>query len=488
MDSATPNLDGPRGRRRPEWAAASILWLAAAALCLLSAGCVPRRIAWSPDGARAAVFAGDGLHLCGPDGALSELILPGEGLAEWFPDSRRLAVVSSVEKTSWKDMQEFLAPEERQRIVQEGKAVLDELKTGHSLDQAFSALPKLADNDKNAVEAYLAESEGTREQAGTNWEALQKAEAGMMQFRIGRLEKEKLTLGPPLLNRLRNICDLRVSPSGTAIAFTDQDDNDQGGCKLWVVPADGSAPPRLVSSNTALCADWSADGRSLVYIRALAEQQKFDDLALAALQRRGILNAAGGIEIQAAADDLAGLACSVNNKVRCLRNGWIIFAAADIHLPSARLDQNQPPQLFALDPETQDAPIPLIPAWVRDELSDKPVFHGTGPDLSSVHVLTYFPDKPCFYEPSPDGRRIAISSGKGGVVVLTLAKGSLETVQEDGSDDTLSAPVWRSSGELCFIAAGDKNGPAQVALWSHGTNRVLSAHWPPEARKSFLEK
>jgi hypothetical protein len=85
------------------------------------------------------------------------LILPGEGLAEWFPDSRRLAVVSSVEKTSWKDMQELLAPEERQRIVQEGKTVLDGLKTGHSLDQAFSALPKLGDNDKNAVEAYLAE-------------------------------------------------------------------------------------------------------------------------------------------------------------------------------------------------------------------------------------------------------------------------------------------------------------------------------------------
>jgi hypothetical protein len=69
------------------------------------AGCVSRRIAWSPDGMHAAIFAGDGLHLCGPDGAISEAILPDHGLVEWFPDSHRLAVVSEVGKQTWKDLE-----------------------------------------------------------------------------------------------------------------------------------------------------------------------------------------------------------------------------------------------------------------------------------------------------------------------------------------------------------------------------------------------
>ena len=114
--------------------------LAVAALCLLMTGCVSRRIAWSPDGAHAAIFAGDGLHLCGPDGALSETILPGNGLAEWFSDSHRLAVVSEVGKQSWKDLQKVLSPEERERVMQGGKTVLAEFKAGHSFAYAFNAL------------------------------------------------------------------------------------------------------------------------------------------------------------------------------------------------------------------------------------------------------------------------------------------------------------------------------------------------------------
>jgi len=198
--------------------------LAVAALCLLMAGCVARRVAWSPDGTHAAVFAGDGLRLCGPDGALSETILPGEGLAEWFADSHRLAVMSETGKQSWQDLQKVLSPEERQRVVQGGKTVLDEFKAGRGLAEAFKALTGLGDHEKDAVGVYLAEGGATKEQAGTNWEALQQQEASVVQIRVGMLAGGKLTLGPPLLNSLRKILDMRVSPAGTAIAFTAEGD------------------------------------------------------------------------------------------------------------------------------------------------------------------------------------------------------------------------------------------------------------------------
>jgi len=438
--------------------------LAVAALCLLMAGCVARRVAWSPDGTHAAVFAGDGLRLCGPDGALSETILPGEGLAEWFADSHRLAVMSETGKQSWQDLQKVLSPEERQRVVQGGKTVLDEFKAGRGLAEAFKALTGLGDHEKDAVGVYLAEGGATKEQAGTNWEALQQQEASVVQIRVGMLAGGKLTLGPPLLNSLRKILDMRVSPAGTAIAFTAEGDKKDE-LQLWVVPTDGSAAPQLVAKNTAYCSDWSADGHALVYVCALKGAASDDQICLASLTRRGVLNAAGQVEIQTNAEDLAGLLFDANNKVRCLRDGRIIFAAADLRLPCTKLDMPEQPQLFALDPERQAAVIPLIPRSVQDSL----------------------PAKPGFYETSPDGKRIAILAEKGALAVLTLATGELDTVQAAGSEDTVSAPAWRSSGELCFISA--TNGqPAQVALWSNGTTRVLSAAWPPEARKGFLDK
>jgi hypothetical protein len=441
-------------------------WLvpAVAALCLLMTGCVSRRIAWSPDGAHAAVFAGDGLHLCGPDGALSETILPGNGLAEWFSDSRRLAVMSEVGNQSWKDLQKVISPEERERVMQGGKTVLDEFKAGHSLADALKALTGLGDYERNAVAVYLAESEGTKEQAGTNWDALQQIEASVLQIRIGTLEEGKLALGPPLINSLRKILDIRVSPTGTAIACTAEGDiKDE--LQLLAVPTDGSAPPQLVARNTAYCSDWSVDGHSLLYIHAINEAASGDQICLASLTRRGILNASGRIEIRTNADDLGGLLFDANNKVRCLSDGRIIFAAADLHLPCTLADMPQQPQLFALDPERAAAVIPLIPRSVQDSL----------------------PGKPDFYETSPDGKRIAISGEKGAVVVLTLATGAVDTVQAAGKEDTVSVPAWRSAGELCCVLA--TNGqPAQVALWNHGTNRVLSANWPPVARKGFLDK
>jgi hypothetical protein len=438
--------------------------VAATALCLLMTGCIARRIAWSPDGAHAAVFAGDGLHICGPDGALSEMILPGKGLAEWFSDSHRLAVVSEAGKQPWKDLQKVLSPEECQRVAQGGKTVLDEFKAGHNLADALSALNGLSDNEKNAVPVYLAESEGTKEQAGTNWDALKKKEASVMQIRIGTLEAGKLALGPPLINTLRKIVDIRISPIGTAIAYTAEGDTKDE-LQLLVIPADGSAPPQLVAKNTAYCSDWAADGRSLLYVHAVSESANSDQLSLGLLTRRGILDGADKIEIQTNADDLAGLLFDANNKVRCLSDGRIIFAAADLHLPCTVLDMPQNPQLFALDAAREAAVIPLIPRSVQDSL----------------------PGKTDFYETSPDGKRVVISGEKGAIVVLTLATGTLDIVQAPGKEDTISVPAWRSASELCYIFA--TNGqPTQVALWNNGTNRVLSANWPSEARKGFLEK
>ena len=122
--------------------------------------------------------------------------------------------------------------------------------------------------------------------------------------------------------------------------------------------------------------------------------------------------------------------------------------------------------VLPLDPERQPAVIPLLPRSAQENL----------------------PAKPAFYEPSPDGKRIAILGEKGAVVVLTLATGRVETVQAAAGDDAASAPVWRSASELCFIAP--TNGrPPQMALWNNGTTRGVERQLVyVEARKGFLDK
>lgn len=449
--------------KKIKWIGSRFL-LVAAFFSVLLTGCVSSRIAWSPDGAHAAIFGGDGLRICDTNGVLSEMVLPGKGLAEWFPDSQRLALVSAAEKQSWSDIEKVVSVEERERIAEGGRTILAEFKAGHNFGDAFNALTTLSDAERNAVAAYVVSEETNKELVAGYWPALLEKDAGLIQLRIGALDGGKLTLGPPLLNSLQKIMDVRISHAGAVLAYTIEGEKKDE-LQLFVVPVDGSAPPQLVASNTAYCADWSADGRSLIYLRAINEAASGDEVSLGTITRRTVLDSAGKIAIQTNADDLAGLLFDNNNKVRCLPDGRIVFGAADLHLPCTVGDMPQQSRLFALDPDREATVVPLIPQGILDQL----------------------PAKMDYYEPSPDGKRVAISGEKGAVVVLTLASGDLTVVQAASGADTIAVPAWRSSSELCYVA--QTNGqPAQLALWNNGTNRVLSANWPAEARKGFLDK
>lgn len=439
-------------------------------LCLVVSGCISQRISWSPDGTHAAIYAGDGLHLCGPDGTLSELVLPGEGIAQWFPDSRRLAVVTEVKNQSWKEIDKLLTAEERKRVIDGAAILLAQIKAGHSLSDGLKVLTDYGEYEGKAAVACLAQSEGMKDLPEATRGVLQTNDAALVRLQVGTMEDGKVVWGPIVVNSLRKIGDIRVSPTGTAIGFTAEGDQEDA-MNLFVAPMDGSVPPRLVAKNTAVCSDWSIDGRSLVYLAAVKLDgvaqgpPANDQLSLGSLSRRVVLNASGKIEVQEKAEDLAGMLFESINKVRCLSGGRIVFAAAEVHLPCTAMDMPQRPQLYVLDPERQTAVIPLIPRSVQENL----------------------PTKPCFYETSPDGKRIAIVGEKGDVAVFTPTTGELKTVQEPGSDDTVSAPAWRSASELCFISSKEGQA-AQVSIWKDGEVRVLSANWPVAARKGFLGK
>jgi Tol biopolymer transport system component len=373
-----------------------------------------------------------------------------------------VAVATEVGKQSWADLQKAIQPDEVQRISAAGQTVLDQFKAGKDFNDVMGQLTNFTDYEKSALAVYLAQKEGAKEQIGTNWPGLPEKMASVIQIRTGLRSNGGIAFDAAIVSTLRKVFDLRISPQGTAIAYSEEGEGKDE-VELLVITTNGTVP-QLVEKDTSYCADWSPDGRALVYTRA-ANGSAINEIALGLLSRRNVLDAAGRIQIQKNPEDLAGLLFDVGDKVRCLGDGRIVFATADAHLPCTAADMPQHPQLFALDPERQEAIIPLIPAGSQDDV----------------------PAKADYYEPSPDGKQIAISGSKGAVSILNVVTGSLEPVQTGGDEDTVSVPSWRSNNEICFVSVST-NGQKQVVLRANATNRVISMSWPADARISFLDK
>jgi len=433
---------------------------AAAVLLMLTSGCSPQRVVWSPDGTRAAVLDDKGLYLCDTNGKLSGLLVSNAAIAEWFPDSQKLALVLGSKYHSWADLQKNLRADERDQIVEAGQKILKEMIDG----QDWKAGLKDTDN-ADAVAIYLKGTEGVKEKAGADWKDLDEKETDSCELAVGTISGDQISLGAALIQTLKKPVplNLRISPSGKAIAMT-TDAGNRHGARLWVVAADGSAPAQIVSDESCAHPDWTKDARSLVYINASGAMTGDDDLRLSSLTRRQVINAAGAVEIQTNHEDLAGMLFDVNLGVRCLSDGRIFFVAYDVQLPVTAEEMPSRPQVVACDPRHQTTLTRMIPR----------------------NVLEKLPDELQFFEVSPDEKSLLMAAGKGAVMVLSLADGKLTSVQSPGKDDAPSFPSWRSN-EVCYMSPAPTNSAGrtwEVNLWKNGTNRVISADWPLE----FLSK
>lgn len=429
-------------------------------LFLVLAGCVTQRIVWSPDGKQAAVLTDEGLYLCDADGTISGLLLPDVVTVAWFKDSRRLAVDRSQSCTNWHGLAAVLNPQSQENIRRAATELLAKLQKGNR-DQVLEAEHRSEEKPFFARLLYLRDEggdaalkllEGAKE--------LKDLKVDVSTLAVAQVSNGVLDVGPILTAEIGAIVEIRISPNSAALAYTAEDG-------LSVVAVGGGEPPRLVAGMAADYPDWSPDGNSLVYITTTTTNST-DDIKLGVLTRRRVLNERGQVEIQSAKDDLAGLLFNEQARVRCLRDGRILFASEEWRLPVTTNDLPQRQQLFALDPERQSTLTPLVPRGTQEMLP---------PSLSSFEV-------------SPDEKRVAVGGDKSSVAVFTLASGNVELVQDATGTDLKSIPCWRSATELCYIAiqSSNTNQPkAEVALWENGKTRVISRTWPAQARKGLLE-
>jgi hypothetical protein len=453
------------------------LSLLAAAVSLT--GCFPeKRVSWSPDGRWATVKGGDGLYLCDESGRLSQRLVEHPGAVAWLPDSKHLVLSSSESVSSWAQVASVLSAERRHELETLAPVLRDELLsyTGNWDKFEPKSVAGLTGGETLALFVYLREQFGPtlREKLGDKWTDLEKLEAAIYALQTATVKSDStLELGPVLARSLNEFDALRVAPNGKAVAYRSAAAGGDSAKPLLVLALDGKSTPQPVAERTSLFPDWSRDGRYLVYASSGTEGNK--DLRLGTIARRAVADEAG--KLLAAfpdAEELAGIAYQDEVRVRCLRDGRVLFATLEVQLPCTSKDMPQRADLFAVDPGREPGVTRLTPRQTESEL----------------------PDAIFLFEVSPDEQHVSVPGGDGRVAVLTLATGDVWEVLGAGEVDHLrTEPTWRSNDELCFAfvpgPAGAK-GRAAIALakldWAaHKVERrSISDHWPDEVVTEFL--
>jgi len=436
---------------------------------LLLAGCLEQVCVWSPDGKRAAVInvGNDGLMLCDADGKLSPPLVSDVSRVAWLSDSQRLILARKHSEGKWTPIARAMGQERAAALVIQAEAAWEKLQTGAGWTGIGGVAGLFADRDPEwqLVCIYLRERYGDALQSkldASQWNGVVLQSAEIQELVMARIEGETIVIGTQLYEGIDEISDFRISPGDKAVAFVAElAQGKSKDARLWVVPVDASTP-QLVAERVAAYPDWAADARSLVYVQASGVSSD-DDLRLGTLVRRKVLDAAGRIQLQSEPESLAGLMFSEQTRIRCLRDGRILFNALEVSLPLTADDfGDEQEQLFAIDPSRQATLVRMIPRRQQADLSKS---------------LTFF-------EVSPDERQVLVGDINGNIGVLTLATGEVEQVQQGTNENLQGAPTWRIDGEFSYTRrtrqeSGEKAVRAvEIVLRSGGNEKVLSQTWP----------
>ena len=432
----------------------------AALLGVVLAGCFPeKRIFWSPDGKTAAVIANERLYFCDGAGALTPPLLSNAMTVAWLGNAQDLVVELKFPAQSWPDLTNLVSQTTVTEVAETARRLLPQLKQGAKADELLQDYARSnGDGFVSAVKIYWRDchSEEVFDLQAKEAEELEKERsADVIVLQRMTYQDGQLVPGRELSRNFDPALELRPSPQGKLLAYATS-------AGLVVTPVDGSAPPRLLDGSTvAMFFDWTPDGRSLVYIKTAYEKNK-RDVTLGVLARRRICNEEGMLEPAEECEDLAGLLFDEASKVRCMRDGRILFTSLPLQLPATGKEMPQREQLFALDPARYHSAIRLIPNSAEEQM----------------------PKKLATFEISPDDKRISTLLDNGGVAVFNLDSGTVDTVQADQADvKSQLIPSWKSADELCYGSIADVGKTNQlylleVALWKNGKTRSISAQWP----------
>lgn len=442
--------------------------LAAVAIAAaIQSGCFPRQlIIWSPDATRAVVMDANSTSICDGEGKLARLDVGATQAAAWMPDSKTVILAMSKSADTWTDLAKVLDTPTRHAVIAAAddleKAILAEPADARLTDDDFEPIVKrIFENRGSLLSAALvylrdAKPDALRKRLGEKWKDLDEMSTSYSQLRMFDLDNMSIKPGATILNSLLGIYGVRLAPNGQAVAYITGSDKTKEALTLWLAPATANATPRELADRVAMFPDWSTDGRYIAYIQS-AGAKDGKPVQVATLSRRQVADDAGNLlDRLPKADDLAAVVFDTNQTARCLPDGRILFASADMTLPAVVEKAKKPISIFAFKPGQPASVARLIPAKRARQLPDNPIF-----------------------QLSPDGKLICMTNSAK-VAVLDLASGKATLVQRtEGKLQML--PSWRAPAELCFIVPATKDDPdarPEVALWSAGKTKIISKTWP----------
>jgi hypothetical protein len=453
--------------------------LAAFSVLLLSACEDPRRVSWSPDGASAAVLAGDGLRISDSEGNLGDA-KPGVELVNWFPgDSSRLLAVEYEKVTTWEQIRALESPDDLKKVMNTANTMLVAARQNKGDWKGFEkAVGDLSFNREAVI--YLRENKDKdMATTGENWNAIKTSvDVGVHRFCSYDVADKSLSNRKEIYRTLRDVKEVRLSPAGNALLLVSRPESSfDTAYTLSLVTLDGTSA--VVSKACSTFPDWSADGNEFYYIDAdLPTILPDSDLKRTALI--GSLTAVtweqrekGFIEL-GEKRKYASVYFNKNSRVRRLADQSLVFSSAPVEFPGTGPQIMRRQTLFQYRPGKSAMVSRMIPA-------DEPEVGG---DLME------------FFEFNRSGSLVAIPSTREGTTVYDVQTGSSRRVDGGGfrwSKRLSFIPTWRGESELC-VGMKPESATAdtevnEIILWNASDEHVrsISEKWPAAARKKFLE-
>lgn len=436
-------------------------------LVLLSA-CQEQYLIWSPGGDRAAVLAGDGMRLCDAGGRLSEPLLGNVVRFAWLPDGSTAVLVRANTYEDWNACAVSLGKARAERVAADAAALAIALKSGaewkkagafgeerRKFAQLYAARHLTAELRDYVADGLLKEARVT---PFTLWETL-----------LVRIEGTSLQIQQSLDVSVAKTEELRPSTDGAVLAFVRAEEfGPDDSLSLWLQPLDKTATPAVrAASAVNQFPDWTADGKSIAYLQAGVGGESRGGLELGTVSVRRVRVAEGRIDLTAKSEELAGLVMNAGHRVRCLRDGRILFSAAEFILPMTAKDfGEEKEQLYCIDAARQATLVRVIPRSAAVQM----------------------PRGLSRFELSPDEKRVIVGGQEGDVVIFTLATGEAEVLQAAGAPKVKQLPGWRTSDEPWYVrrnpesADGKKGRRGEVVVRRGNETVVLSAEWPDAVR------
>jgi len=446
----------------------SVSLIALAAAFLLTACGPEKKLQWSADGSRVAIISSGKLYLSDERGELSGPLFEGVERVAWFPDSRKIAVARKREIDNWEELVKTAPVDfDEKKIIAAASDMREELLAydGNLDDFKPSNAGQLSMQQWMAAALYLSLQDDPRlkSKIGDKWKDFDQMKVAVSTVLVMPAAANAADSAMPRFSTLNDIVELCLAPDGAALAcvFSRSEGWAESEVRsLLVLAVEARGESILVADHVSAYPDWSSDSRALLFVRREAPDSNSGGLGIIA--RQTVRDEIGALlQKLPEAQDLAAVLFCDTLKIRCLGDGRLLLAAAEVSLPAGIKDIPRSLTLFTLNP------------------AEKVLISRVLPRSADSNLL----DRADLFELSPDQKHVVVPGNKGRVSVVTLATGEVTAViDKDNADGLRTIPVWRNSEQLCLVAPANSAYASskrdEVILWSQQKTAAISRHWP----------